>query len=303
MCRWFMPWALVAAGLPLFAQGSQNTPRTAFRANAELVLVPVTVLDRQGRLVNGLRADSFRVFDDRISERIFAFSEQDVPASVGVILDMSGSMKGTLSQAKFAVRAFLDTANPEDEAFLYSVSSRPNRNTGFAMGVDTLLSAVALSGARGSTALVDTMYCGLDAMRSAHQARKALLIISDGMDNNSRYSKTELLERALESDVQIYTIALYGAAAYEKAIQLQEERQGLSLLEELAAKTGGLHFVVRDSEDMSRAAMSISRAIRNEYTIAYVPGNTTRDGRWHSIQVKVGVPGLKIYARSGYYAQ
>lgn len=298
-----MPWALLGVGLPLFAQTPPQVFRTAFKTNADLVLVPVTVTDHKGGLVNGLRANAFNVFDDRISERIFSFSEEDVPASIGVILDMSGSMKSTLGQAKFALRSFLDTANPEDEAFLYSVSSRPNRNAGFTDDADTLLNGIALSDARGSTALIDTIYCGFDTMRSARQPRKALLIISDGMDNHSRYSRTELLERALESDVQIFTIAIYNAPAYEKPIQLQEARQGLSLLEDLAAKTGGLHFVIRDSEDIGRAATSISRAIRNEYTIAYVPGNSTRDGRWHAIEVKLRVPGLKVYARAGYYAQ
>jgi len=302
MCRWHKPWVLLGVGLPLFAQTFPQVFRTAFKTNADLVLVPVTVSDHNGSIVNGLRANAFNVFDDRISERIFSFSEEDVPASIGVILDMSGSMKATLSQAKFALRSFLDIANPEDEAFLYSVSSRPKRNAGFTEDVDTLLSGVT-SDARGSTALIDTIYCGLDTMRSARQPRKALLIISDGMDNHSGYSKTELLKRALESDVQIFTIAIDNAPRYEKPIQRQEARHGLSLLEELAAKTGGLYFVIRDSEDIGHAATSISRAIRNEYTIAYVPGNAVRDGRWHAIEVRLRVPGLRIYARAGYYAQ
>jgi Ca-activated chloride channel homolog len=303
MFRWSMSITVFGIALQLLAQTPEKASRTAFKADCNLVLVPVTVTDHRGAVVNGLRGDAFSVVDDKVSQQISSFAEQDVPASIGVILDMSGSMKETLNQAKFAVRSFLDTANPDDEAFLYSVSSRPNRNTGFTTEVDTLLSGVAVSGASGSTALIDTIYYGLDAMRSAQRPRKALLIISDGMDNHSRYSKTELMERALESDVQIYTIAIYDAPAYEKAIQLQEARQGLNLLEDLSEKTGGLNFVARNAEDIGNAAAAVSRAIRNEYTIGYVPQNAARDGKWHSIHVKLSLSGLRVYARSGYYAQ
>jgi Ca-activated chloride channel family protein len=216
---------------------------------------------------------------------------------------MSGSMKGTLAQAESAVRAFLDTANPEDEGFLYSVSSRPGRDAGFTGNLDSLLGEAGLAQAHGSTALIDTVYCGLDAMHSARRPRRALLIVSDGMDNHSRYSKTELLERALEADVQIFTIAVDSAAAYEKAITLAEQRQGITLLQDLAEKTGGLSFVIRNPEDMGKAALAISRAIRNEYTIGYAPGAGARDGKWHTIRVRSSMPQVRVYARSGYYAQ
>jgi Ca-activated chloride channel homolog len=291
------------AGIALYAQSPQPVRRTAFKTDADLVLVPVTVTDGRGAIVSGLRAETFQVSDDKVSQRIFSLSEQDVPASIGVILDTSGSMKWTLEDAKAAVRSFLDTANPEDEAFLYSVSSRPDKNTGFTPELDTLLDSVALSGPRGSTALIDTVYCGLDAMRAAHRPRKALVIISDGMDNHSRYSKTELMERVVESDVQIYTIAIYSAPAYAKAIQIVEQREGLALLDELAQKTGGLSFTVRTPEEIGKATAAIGRSIRNEYMIAYVPLNSSRDGKWHSIRVKLSAPGLRAYARAGYYAQ
>lgn len=302
MSRRIVACMFLASAMQGFAQTPEKA-HAAYRADANLVLVPVVVTDRRGALVNVLRVDEFSVFEDKVSERISSFSEQDAPASIGVILDMSGSMRGSLAQAEWAVRAFLDTANPEDEGFLYSVSSRPGRDAGFTEDLDSLLGETGWAGARGSTALIDTVYCGLDAMRSAHRPRRALLIVSDGMDNHSRYSKTELLERALEADVQIYTIAINGAAAYEKAITLAEQRQGTTLLEDLAEKTGGLSFVVRSPEEMGKAALAISRAIRNEYTIAYAPGNGARDGKWHGIRVRLSMPGVRVYARSGYYAQ
>lgn len=298
-----IPVIILGAGLHLVAQPSGKAPSQVFKADANLVLVPINVVDHRGAIVNGLRGDVFSIFEDKVSQRINFFSEQDLPASIGVVLDMSASMKFTLNEAKLAVREFLDAANSDDEAFLYSVSSRPNRNTDFTVQLDSLPSAVALSAARGSTALIDTIYCSLDRMRSAQRPRKAILVISDGMENHSRYSKPELMERALESDVQMYTITIYNAPAYEKPIQLAEERQGLTLLQDLAEQTGGLSFVARNVEDINAAAAAIGRAIRNEYTIGYVPQNLARDGKWHSLRVKLKLPGLQVYARSGYYAQ
>lgn len=294
---------VLLAGMILYAQSSQAVVRTWFKTDSQLVLVPVTVTDRRGAIVSGLRAEQFHISDNKISQGIFSLSEQDTPASIGVILDMSGSMKWTLDGAKAAARMFLDTANAEDEAFLYSVSSRPIKNVEFTSQLDSLLSGVAFSGAHGSTALVDTIYCALDAMRSAHQPRKALLIISDGMDNHSRYSKTELMERAVESDVQIYTLAMDAIPSFAKPMQVREQREGLALLDDLAERSGGLSFVVRSSAQAGDAAVSIGRAIRNEYLIAYVPINSVRDRKWHSIRVKLDQAGLRIYARSGYYSQ
>ena len=290
-------------GIHAFCQTPEQIRRTHYKADASLVLVTVTVMDQHGTLVNGLRPDAFRIFDDKVSQQIFSVSEEDVPASIGIILDMSGSMKDALNPAKFAVRVFLDTANPEDEAFLYTVSSRPRRSTAFTHDVNTLLSRIAISGAKGSTPLIDTIYCGLDTMRPAGRGRKALLVISDGMDNYSRYSKRELMDRVVEADVQIHTIAIYGASAYAKAMQVQEQRGGLALLQDLAERSGGLHFVLRSADEIAAAAVKISRAIRNQYTIAYIPKSVDRDGKWHSIQVRLGVSGYRVYARPGYYAE
>jgi VWFA-related protein len=123
------------------------------------------------------------------------------------------------------------------------------------------------------------------------------------MDNHSRYAKHELMELALEANVQIYTILIYDPPAYKKPIQLQEERQGLFLLEELAKRTGGLNFVIRNPEDIAQAAATTSRAIRNQYTIGYVPRHVDHDGKWHSIGVKLTLPRMSVYSRSGYHAE
>jgi Ca-activated chloride channel family protein len=175
----------------------------------------------------------------------------------------------------------------------------PRVYSGFTVDFNEILHRVAFEGAGGDTALVDTVYGSLQELRSGVHSRKALLVISDGMDNHSRYSRQELLDLAMESDAQVYTIAVGNAAPFSKPIQQAEEKRGLLLLDDLAAKTGGMSFIVRGQTDIGEAAATIGRALRNQYTIGYVPGNGRR-GQWRRIRVKVEGSGLRAYARAGY---
>ncbi|MBV8551131.1 MAG: VWA domain-containing protein [Acidobacteriaceae bacterium] len=291
-------------GLPkLHGQNSAERRRSdTFRANTTLVLVPVTVTDHRHSLVTGLRSEAFRVFEDRIPKKNYSLSEEDVPASIGIVFDTSGSMKGPLTQAKDALQAFVNTANPQDEAFLYTVSDRPGRDSKFTSDLTSLVTDLSFVGAKGNTALVDTIYSGLSQMRSARNSRKALLVISDGMDNHSRYTRHELMTEVLESDVQIFCISVYDPPAYAKPFDLREQQQGQQLLDDLSDATGGLHLVVRDSEDISRSVETIGRALRDEYLISYLSARSD-SGKWHSIEVKLRQPGLKVHARSGYRSE
>jgi Ca-activated chloride channel family protein len=171
---------------------------------------------------------------------------------------------------------------------------------GFTNDIGELLSEVAFEKARGDTALVDTVWQSLDNIRSAAHARRALIVISDGMDNHSRHSQGELLERAMEADLQIYTISIFNPPSNKKPAQLIEEQHGLLLMQELAERTGGLQFMVRSDEDMQQAATRIGAALRNRYSIGYIPANGDRSGQWRRIQVKVARAGLKAHARTGY---
>ncbi|MES1260195.1 MAG: VWA domain-containing protein, partial [Acidobacteriota bacterium] len=227
----------------------------------------------------------------------------DLPVSVGIVLDTSGSMRGSLAQAKGAVRAFFDACNPEDEAFLYTVSTRPMTNSTFTSDFYTLLSHTLFFGANGSTALVDTIFAALRQSRAARNPGKALLVISDGMDNHSRYSKSELMAAAEEADLQIYSISVFDPPPNRKPIGLTEERDGISFLQELTRRTGGFQIVARNEEDIQRGAAAIGRAIRNQYVIGYIPKETRSDGVWHSIKVKLNVPNAVVYARSGFFAR
>ncbi len=274
----------------------------SIRSDVRLVLVPVTVTDRKGAILTGLAQEHFKLFEEKTPQPIASFKEDDVPCSVGVVFDVSGSMKPTLAQAKSTLRAFFDTANSEDEAFLMTISSAPGDLSGFTTDFGDLLGRLQFRKASGSTAFVDTLYLALSRMRAAHHARRALLVISDGMDNHSRYSKDELKNLALEADVQIYTIALYDPPRNKKPIELQEEHRGVLLLDEMARQTGGLHFVAANETDIKECIKKIGKALRSEYVIGYQPRIVDRSGKWRQIQVKSTLPDVRVYARSGYYA-
>jgi Ca-activated chloride channel family protein len=295
--------AVMAAAWPAGAQNGLQPQVSAFRADSALVLVPVTVVDRRGAVVNGLRSDAFTLTEDGVRERIHSFSQEDAPVSLGVVLDLSGSMRGVLGSAKESLAALMKDANPADEAFLNAVSERPRAYSGFTTDFGGMLSRVAFENAGGNTALVDTIYDSLNELRSGVHARKALLVISDGMDNHSRHSKRELLARAVEADAQIYTIAVRNPATrYAKPMQVTEEKRGLLFLDELAARTGGMSFTVLGSQEISEAAAGIGEALRNQYTIGYVPDARGGSGKWHRIKITVAGSGMKAYARSGYRA-
>lgn len=276
--------------------------RAAIRVDSRMVLVPVIVTDRRGATVNGLTASSFTVLEDKTPQAIVSFSEENVPCSMGIVFDLSGSMSTKMADAKRSLKHFLDLAEPEDEAFLVTVADEPGMRREFTRDFPALLNGLAAEYGRGSTALVDSVYSALHTAKKAHNKRRALLVISDGMDNNSRYSDRELMNFAVEADVEIHTIAIYDPPAFKKPIQLREETRGLLLLEELANRTGGLHFVVRGERDMQNAAATIGKALRSEYLIGYRPA-AGPDGRWHRVQVKLAMPDVQAHSRGRFLAE
>lgn len=304
---------LTTAWGELDAQSAAVPP--AFRTSAQMVLVPVTVTDHNGKTVEGLRSEDFKILEDQVPRQIVSFTSEDAPCSVGLVLDISGSMRNALSTAKNVVQSFLGTANPDDEFLLLTVSTQPEAISGFTTDIAALKENIELTKAGGMTALIDTVYLGLNRMRKAKQPRRALLILSDGMDNYSRYSESELIRVALEADVQIYAIIMDngsggtvgGGVPFRPSLAAKpwdqaRERQGPALLEKVADKTGGLHFHVRGDTEAKEAAIKAGRAVRNEYLIGYQPPGSGAAGKWHQVRVKSSVPKVNIYARNGYYA-
>ena len=286
-----------------------------FRTNTAMVLVPVTVTDHFGKTLEGLRASDFTVLDDQGLRQIVSFTNDDAPSSVGLVLDISGSMKYSLGSAKEVARAFFETANPSDEFQLLTVSTTPAAESGFTTDAVALEQTISYAKADGMTALIDTVYMGLNRMRKARHSRRALLILSDGMDNNSRYSQSELLRVALEADVQVYAVIMDGisgggpggGAPYRptmalKPIDQARLSQPSNLLEELANKTGGLSFHAHDEAQAKEAMVKAGRALRSEYLIGYQAPEGGAPEKWHRVRVKTSVPKVVLHARSGYYA-
>jgi Ca-activated chloride channel family protein len=279
-----------------------------------MVLVPVTVTDRHGKTIEGLRAQSFSVLDDQTPQQIASFTSEDVPCSVGLILDTSGSMRSALITAKNVAQAFIKTANRDDEFLMLTVSTRPNDLSGFTTDTEALEQNIQSTEPGGLTALIDTVYLGLKRMRGATRPRRALLILSDGMDNHSQKLKGDLMRVALEADVQVYTILVDGLVGASGGSLLRPsmigkpsdqaaERLGPQILQELSDKTGGLHFHVRSDTEAKEAAISAGRALRNEYVIGYQPPASGTVGKWHRVTVKSNLPKVSVYGRNGYYSR
>lgn len=271
------------------------------KVDVDLVLVPVTVTDPMNRLVTGLDRENFEVYDGKEKELIKHFSSEDAPISLGVIFDHSGSMTDKIDRAKQAVIEFFKTANPQDEFFMVAFSERPELVSDFTKSIENIQGKMIYTVPKGRTALLDAIYMGIEKMREARNSRKALLIISDGGDNRSRYTDTEVRDVVREADVQIYAIGIF-----EPNPPTEEERYGPVLLDQITSETGGRLFRLYDVNELEDVASKIGIELRNQYVIGYRPNGAPKDGKWHKIKVKLlppkGLPPLHVYAKTGYYA-
>jgi Ca-activated chloride channel family protein len=270
--------------------------------DANLINLNVTLTDIYGRYVTGLTKDAFTVWDDKDQQEIQFFSDDDAPISMGVIFDVSGSMgKDKLGRAREALRHFVDTSHDGDEYFLIGFNSRAQLLMDRTRDSDAMLDKLTFVEAKGNTALYDACYLGIERVtRGAHQKR-ALLVISDGQDNNSRYTFNELRRLMKETDVLIYAIGII-----EPGSPNGLDVGGRAILDELAAVSGGRAFFPDTAAEMNEIFERIAIELRHQYAIAYRPKNFTNDGRWHKIKVKVtpprGLPHLFVRSKEGYYA-
>lgn len=276
---------------------------TVLRAEANLVTVPVSVFDSQNRVVNHLAPAAFRVLEDGVEQRILAFGEEDVPASIGFVFDTSGSMGMKLDLSRRAIAQFLRNANPDDEFFLLPFDSHPGAVTGFTTRPQEILLQLASARSAGTTAMLDAIQSAFVAMRHARHSRRAIIIVSDGGDNHSRRTKMDVLRMARETDAQVFTLGTYELPAARH--RTPEEFTGPELLTAIAEQSGGRSFPVRRLSDISDAALRIGFELRNQYVIAYRPENQNWDGLYRHITVETAAPGfpnLHSEWRQGYYA-
>jgi Ca-activated chloride channel homolog len=271
--------------------------------DVDLALVNVTVTDPYDRAVTGLEPDNFRIFENNVEQEIQYFSSEDVPISIGVIFDLSGSMANKVGKAKEAALQFFKTANPQDEFFLVSFNERAQLISTFTSSVDDLQSRLLSASAKGRTALLDAIYLALSEMRTAQNAKRALLIISDGGDNSSRYNENDIKRFVREANTQLYSIGVFDPLGSRS--RTPEELNGPSLLNEITELSGGRAFSVENVNELPDIVTKIGAELRNQYILGYRPSNKSHDARWRKIKIKLraprGLPPLSVSAKTGYY--
>jgi len=280
-------------------RASRNpAPRPNIRLDVKMVLIPVTVTDSRDRAVNGLPAEAFQVLEDNVEQRITSFFSEEGPISVGFIFDTSSSMQNRMDKSVAAVRQFLETRIPGDEFFLIQFSDLPTLVTRFTPDADEILKPLSLICPRGWTSLLDAIYLGAHQMRSAKNSRKALFILSDGADNNSRYSESDTRNLLIEADVRIFAIGLFTRPRF---------------LEKIAAETGGKTYWVHKLGDLPDVVDRLSREFRSQYVLGYSPNYVQNDGKYRKVRVELSPSKLSTFItpllaplhiawRRGYYA-
>ena len=290
-----------AAEAPGVVEAAPSAKVPRLRVTANLVLVPMTVTDPANRLVTGLEAPNFEVFDNNVGQLIKTFSTEDAPVTIGIVFDLSGSMQSKFGRARRALSEFLRTSNPEDEFFVVGFNDKPAVIVDYTSDIDDVEARMVTLKPENRTALIDAVYLGVNKLKQAKYERKALLIISDGGDNRSRYTEGELRRVVRESDIQIYSIGIFDAYA-----PTSEEQLGPILLSDISELTGGRLFKVSDVGDMADIAARISAELRNQYVVGYRPSEIKKDGNWRKLKVRLvpppGLPALTVHFRQGYYA-
>jgi Ca-activated chloride channel homolog len=286
------------------AEEAAPLPKANIRVDTNVVLVPVTVTDPLNRFVTGLEQESFEVYEDKIKQKIVSFGSEDAPLSIGIVFDTSASMGNKLERSRLSVAEFFKTANPEDEAFLVEFNDRPQLVVPLTHNLEDIQNQLTFTQSKGRTALLDGVYLALSTMKKARNPRKALIVISDGGDNNSRYTVSEVKNLVREADVQIYGIGIYENGGNRG--RTPEELTGPEMLSDLSEPTGGRHFVVENLSELPDVAAKIGIELRNQYVVGYSPSNQVRDGKYRKISIKLiqprGLPTLHANFRTGYFA-
>jgi len=298
--RVFLGLILLALWLPAVASTAQNQTQPTipvFKVDVETVFVKVSVTDPLNRYVTGLEKEHFKIYEDNVEQAITHFSQQSAPISAGIIFDVSASMKdnNNIRKAKNAIARFLESGNPEDENFLITFNNKANLAQDFTDQSTSLQNEAAFQKPGGTTALYDAVYMGLDKIKEGRREKKALIIITDGEDNSSRYSAGEVREFAKEMDVQVYAIGEEGTLG-----------TGRFEIQNIVNLTGGRAFFPNNFGELDYYIDLIHAELRSQYVLGYNPTNKTHDGKWRRIKVKLdapqGLPKLIVKAKEGYNA-
>lgn len=308
-------WAFQASGAdtavsivprlrPAVSTGQTMFPKSDIRVDSALVLVPTQVTNVIGTPITDLHKEDFKVFEDGVEQPITNFSKEDAPLSIGILFDISGSMRNKIHKSTEAAAEFFKMSNPQDEFFLIEFSERPKLTVPFTSDPDEIYDRIAHAKPFGRTALLDAIRMAMAEMKHARNNRKALVIVSDGGDNRSRHSEREIKNAMLESDLQVYAMGIFDSDDTPR--HSIEEQNGPKLLRELADESGGREYPVTSLNDLPTISARIGSQLRNQYLLGYSPTNSARDGKYRIIQVRVTpqaqIPDLRVYYRHGYYS-
>jgi Ca-activated chloride channel family protein len=279
-----------------------NLPPANLHVDASLVLVPAHVTDASGAPVTNLAKENFRLLEDGVEQSITYFGHEETPVSVGFLFDSSASMRNKMRQSSEAASAFFKTANKDDEFFLVEFNERAKLSVPFTSDANEVYQHVAHVRPLGRTSLLDALHLALVQMKRAKHSRKAIVIVSDGGDNRSRYTFVQIKNAMLESDVQIYSMGIFDPEDQRK--RTPEEKNGPRLLGELSEESGGKHFRVDNLDDLPAISAQIGAELRSQYILGYVPPGADTDGKYHQIKLTLApqAPALDLHYRQGYFA-
>ena len=295
MGRFIFPASVLLLLLTTSVVSKESDLPPRFTVGVDTVLVRVTVTDPLNRYVVGLDREHFRVFENKVEQAISHFSNDKSPISVGVILDTSGSMGDNILSARTSVMRFLDQGDSRDEYFLLGFSDRSKLIQDFTSSGENIQNQVSIATPKGRTALYDAIYLGLEKMSGAKNEKKALIVITDGEDNTSRYTFREVKDFVKESETQIYVIGERGELGY-----------GRGIINEIVRLTGGRAFFPHNFKQLDYFVDLIHTELRNQYVLGYIPHSKDFNGKWRKLRIRLnppeGLPKLNVRAREGYFA-
>ncbi|MBS1859020.1 MAG: VWA domain-containing protein [Acidobacteria bacterium] len=296
-------FAVLAAGALLAQQAAppaDDGKPTVFRLDTRIVVCHTTVVDKTGHLVTNLPESAFSVYENKVRQQIRRFKREDVPVSLGLVIDNSGSMRDKLAQVKAAAVALVRESNPQDEVFVVNFNDSAYldnpKNKPFTSDINELQQALAKIDTRGGTAMRDAIQMSIDHLKGAHRDKKVLVVITDGNDNSSTVGMDTILRSAHKSDVLIYGVGLLAEEEHREASRARKA------LNDLAEATGGKTFFPKDVAEVDTIARQVAHDIRNQYVIEYSPSNSVMDGTFRAIKITARAPGTTVRTRSGYYA-
>ena len=296
----------------LQSKSPQETPARpkgyTIGVSVDLVVMHTSVNDKNGRFVSGLKKENFSVYEDNVQQNITSFSQEDVPVSMGILIDLSGSMRNKIDQVDKAALAFIRASNAEDQVFLIGFNEQVELIQDFTSDIDEITDTLDNTIVAGGTALYDAIYLGVQKAHTGTEPKKAIVVITDGEDRDSYYKLDEMVAKVQESDVQVYCIGFLNPVPdkglfghWSKSVP----EKAHDALQRISEETGGKSYFPQKVEEMNRIVAEIAHELRNQYSISYLSTNTARDGAWRRVKISLD-PGTaancRVRYRRGYFA-